>query len=150
MKLRKIKPNHTIALTPMLDVMTNLLIFLIVIQSPDQAEIENAKKNIQLPEATAPITKLPPLRVEIATDSVSVNGKVVSGLSTQDAASWSLLGETLKALPAPKAEGPRGIVVISDQSTTYQTIDRVAAQVARAGFSEVYFLSQKKDEENAQ
>ena len=147
MKLQKIQPVHKLNLTALLDMMTNILIFLIVIQSPEQAEIELSNKNIKLPNASVEITKLPQVRVEIDNDHVMLNGVRLDGLNVQSAKTWSILGDQLKILPKPAEGTARGIVVMSDQKLPYQLIDRAASQIARAGFSEVYFLSDKKSEE---
>lgn len=147
MKLQKIQPVHRLNLTALLDMMTNILIFLIVIQSPDEAEIEVSNKNIKLPKASLEITKLPQVRLEIDNKQVMLNGKTIAELDVHSAKAWKILGDTLAGLPKPKDGSPRGIVVMSDQKIPYQIIDRAASQIARAGFSEVYFLSDKKSEE---
>ncbi len=150
MKLRKIESAQKLNLTSLLDIMTNILIFLIVVQSPDEADVKITSKGIKLPEAKTHMAKLPPNRIEIDKSQVLLNGETIAGLDINSAQSWKALGDKLISLPAPAAGKPRGIVVISDQKMPYQLIDRAASQIARAGFSEVYFLSDMKPEEGKQ
>ncbi len=146
MKLRRIESAQKLNLTSLLDIMTNILIFLIVVQSPDEADVQITSKKIKLPEAQTHMAKLPPNRIEIDANQVLLNGEAVAGLEIHSAQTWKALGDKLIALPAPTQGKPRGIVVISDQKIPYQLIDRTASQIARAGFSEVFFLSDRKPE----
>jgi biopolymer transport protein ExbD len=145
-KLRRIESAQKLNLTSLLDIMTNILIFLIVVQSPDEADVQITSKKIKLPEAQTHMAKLPPNRIEIDANQVLLNGEAVAGLEIHSAQTWKALGDKLIALPAPTQGKPRGIVVISDQKIPYQLIDRTASQIARAGFSEVFFLSDRKPE----
>ena len=146
MKLRRIESAQKLNLTSLLDIMTNILIFLIVVQSPDEADVQITSKKIKLPEAQTHMATLPPNRIEIDANQVLLNGEAVAGLEIHSAQTWKALGDKLIALPAPTQGKPRGIVVISDQKIPYQLIDRTASQIARAGFSEVFFLSDRKPE----
>ncbi len=97
--------TSSLTLTPMLDMLTVVLIFLIVNYSPDKANIKQSSQ-IRLPQAELDITDVPKIQIEVTKEYVRINGKAVDGLipATSEPAAWSVLKEQLDALAKFHAE----------------------------------------------
>ncbi len=129
-------------LTPMIDVFTVILIFLLINHSIDKSELE---QNIQvkLPESEVLLSDLPRIRIEITDNQLRLNGKELEGYVPSNPKTWNILRASLQDL-SPK---PEPVLIISDKETSYRYVDRTISQLAAAGFSEVYFLTEKSQKE---
>jgi biopolymer transport protein ExbD len=87
-----IKFSTLLMLTPMLDMLTVVLIFLIVNFSPDKASIKQSKK-VTLPNAELNLFEVPKIQVEVTKEYLKVNGKILEGIvpDTADQGSWKIL-----------------------------------------------------------
>lgn len=157
MKLRRREPfkvSSSLMLTPMLDMLTVVLIFLIVNFSPDRAGIKESA-NIQLPKSELHLTEVPKIQLELAKDYIKINGENIEGVnpSVEAAASWEGLGKKLQELsstsPAnaesnqPTKKDP--ILLIADRDTPYEFVDRTVAHLASQGYSEVFLLTHQEE-----
>lgn len=145
MRLRRHRVNMTMGsslmLTPMLDVLTVVLIFLILNFSPEKSQIQ-LSENIQLPKAEAKLTTIPRIRLEITPTAIKVNGDAIEGLTARstDRAQWEKLKAKLKEMGDDSHQ--EGILLVADGETPYDDIDRSVARLAALGFSDVYLLTQ--------
>lgn len=145
MKIRKHRlTTPALMITPMIDMFTVLLIFLIVSYAPEQSRIKKSE-HIQLPKSKLDLSKVPQIQIEVSTDYISLNGQKVEGLnpSSSEGSSWKNLGTSLKSLS--RSDEP--VLLMADKETSYRLVDLTVAHLAAAGFSEVYFLTEKKEEE---
>lgn len=133
-----------VILTPFLDVLTVLLIFLIVTFSPEEASVQ-VDSHMKLPESVHQLDKIPHIRVELSGEVVKVNGDVVQGLQPQAATadSWNLLKKILKD---QKKEDTNAVLLMADKATSYKFVDLTASLVAAAGYSDIYLLTELKEE----
>ena len=141
--LKKTKIQKFLNLTPFLDVMTVLLVFLIVSFSPEESKIQTSAEII-LPESAHTLKSVPNVKVEITDQMIKVNNQVVEGLSpvTADAASWEKFKERLLPYENEK-KGP--VLLVADRNTSYRSVDRAAAFLAASGFGELYLLTDFKE-----
>lgn len=147
MKLRKrpeIKVTAGLMLTPMLDVLTVVLIFLILNFSPERAQL-NTGDNIQLPNAELQLENVPQVKIEITADALKLNGSVVEGLNPQTAepAAWAGLKEKIHAtqLPSEASNEAVPVLLIADRGLDYDHVDRTVARLASLGYGDIYFLT---------
>lgn len=129
-----------LVLTPMIDMFTIIIVYLIVNYAPEASKIKKSE-NIKLPKSSMALQKVPPIQLEVTAESVKINGTSIEGLSPQDATpeAWVALGSKLAELK--KKDHP--VLLISDRGTSYGHVDRAVGQVAAAGFSEIYFLTEE-------
>ncbi|MDB5037597.1 MAG: aglS [Bacteriovoracaceae bacterium] len=142
-----IKISSTLMLTPMLDMLTVVLIFLIVNFSPEKAAIKPSA-NIQLPEAELNLNEVPRIHIELAKDHVMLNGQTLAGLlpDSQDSQAWNILKIKLEELTKEsKDQKPQPILLIADKDAPYQFVDSAVAHLAAGGYSEVYLLTSQED-----
>jgi len=142
MKIERFKAkNPTIMLTPMLDMFTMILIFLITAYAPEETKIKKSE-NIHLPMSMAKLTKIPHIQIEVTKDYVKVNGTSVTGLipETGNSESWSVLKAHLSQLD--KAEKKEPVLLLADKETSFRWIDRTVAYVAAAGYGSVYLVTE--------
>jgi len=134
-------------MTPFLDVLTGLLIFLIVTFSPEEATIEVDPK-LNLPQSSHTLKGVPHLKVELGQEQVRVNGEVVQGLqlSTASTDTWDLLRKILK----DQKKDENAVLVIADKGVSYKFVDHTAALVAAAGFADIYFLTEMQFKEEGE
>lgn len=126
-------------ITPMIDMFTVILIFLIVHYAPEHARIKKSE-GIKLPKSTLDMAKVPHVQIEVAPDYISLNGERVEGLNPTSS-NWKVFSEKLKALS--KSDEP--VLIMADKDTSYRLVDLTVAHLAVAGFSEVYFLTEKEE-----
>lgn len=136
--------KSALMLTPMIDMFTVIMIFLIVSYAPEQARIKKSQE-IQLPKSKLELTKVPQIQIEVGNNQIVLNGQKVEGLnpSSGNRKSWSALGENLKSLS--RSDEP--VLVMADKDISYQYVDLTVAHLAAAGFSEVYFLTEKEEDQ---
>jgi biopolymer transport protein ExbD len=127
-------------LTPFMDVLTVLLIYLIVTFSPEDAQIQ-VSSTVQLPESELMLKGVPGLKLEITDKNVLVNGKAVPQLNPLQAQDWATLQTHLQAMPVTE---DKRVLVVSDRSTTFRILDNAFAAVVAAGYSDIYLLTEKK------
>jgi biopolymer transport protein ExbD len=127
-------------LTPMLDMFTFVLIFLIVLFAPEEAKLAQ-DPHTKLPEASSKLPVGKNIHVELSGDNLRVNSKVIQNLKT--AQDWNNLKLALQAA-SPSMEA---ISLSADRSTPYEVIDRVVSQLSRLGYSQIYFVTERKDGE---
>lgn len=137
------KPTTVIMLTPFLDVMTTLLIFLIVTFAPDEAKIE-VSSAIQLPKAEHFLKGVPSVRIEVTESSLRINGKVIEGTSPTDPTSttWNLLKT---AIDEVRQKEDQRVLVVADKATPFRLVDLTVAHLSAAGFSDIYLLTEMKE-----
>jgi biopolymer transport protein ExbD len=137
---RRLKKSTGLMLTPMIDMFTIIIVYLIVNFAPEAARVKKSD-HIQLPKSPLSLNKVPPIQLEVSSERILINGQELSGLRPQDASidAWIALGEKLKNMKTKN----HPILVISDRATSYKLIDRTVGQVASAGYSEIYFLTEE-------
>jgi biopolymer transport protein ExbD len=133
----KVKPGPSIMLTPFLDVLTVLLIFLIANFSPDDTHVELSSK-IKLPDSIHHLDKVPHLQVEVAPGYLKINGTSIEGLvpEQENAQAWKNLKKYFVENTVSKTEP---VLLIADKETSFRFIDRAAAHLSAEGFSDLYF-----------
>lgn len=144
MKRRQRRVEATsLMITPMIDMFTVMLIFLIVSYAPEQSRIKKSD-NIRLPKSKLELAKVPHIQIEVGSDYLSLNGQKLEGLnpSSDKRSVWKILGTSLKSLE--RSDEP--VLVMADKETSYRAVDLAVAHLAAAGFSEVYFLTEKEEE----
>jgi biopolymer transport protein ExbD len=139
----RLKPT-TLMITPMIDMFTVILVFLIVQFAPEEAKIEK-DASIALPDAIHKIAAVPKIRLEVTKDFVKLNGETVAGLTPKSSppSAWFALNVALKGV----AEKPEPVLLISDKETAYRYVDKAVAHLASAGFGEVFLLTERVEEE---
>lgn len=141
-KKRRQRPKTSpLMLTPMVDMLTVILIFLIVHYSPETAKIKKSA-DIKLPMSELSLKKVPRIQIEINDQHIQFNGLALDGLNPSDAhsASWKPLSEAL-ARGSVKKDEP--ILIMADKNTSFVYVDRTVGHLAANGFSEVYFLTEQ-------
>jgi biopolymer transport protein ExbD len=143
----------TLMLTPLLDMFTIILIFLIVSFSAEDYDMTLAK-DVSLPESVSRSMFKPSVNLAITTDSVTVEGRHVvalrSGRASDDAYAAGELPELVEHLgsyydelmrPIPGEDGAEAapidepvITVQADKSLDYKTVHLVLQSAAKAGF----------------
>lgn len=148
MKLEKLKIQQTkgIMLTPFMDVLTVLLIYLIVCFSPAESEIK-VSQTIKLPETLHHLRNVPHIQIEVAGDHISIAGKTLDGIvpEKEQWANFSTYAKTHLSDSAKAGKSGDPILLVADKSTSYRFIERTVAHLAAAGFSDIYFLSEMKE-----
>jgi len=160
MKLSSVRPKpiRMIMLTPFLDVLTVILIFLIVAYSPDEAQIQ-ASKGLELPKSSLILKGVPDFRVEISNTEIKLNGEKIA-----PAEDWKQMvqvlvqkkkehDETVKAANVDKEKAEKEaakILILADSRLKFQSLDQAFAHIAGAGFSDIYLLTELKKEGGAQ
>lgn len=157
MRLQNVRPKpfRMILLTPFLDVLTVILIFLIVTYSPDEAQIETSNA-VKLPKSSVVLKGVPDFRVEISTKEIKLNGEKVANADDWKGMIEALQkkkterDESLKAKNIEtKKEAKEGekILVLADAKLTFQSLDAAFGHIAGAGFSDIYLLTELTKEE---
>jgi len=146
---QRIKPA-SLLITPMIDMFTVILIFLIASYSPEASKVKKSEQ-IRLPKSSLTLNKAPRLQLEVTPSYVQLNGEKVAGLNPQDPQSqnWSALKTQLVAAAQFDDKGKlkdEPILVMADKSTSYEFVERTISYVASSGFSEVYFLTEQEDQ----
>jgi biopolymer transport protein ExbD len=141
---KKVKPVK-LMLTPILDVMVTIMIFLLVSFSPEEAKIVRSPE-IKVPDATFHISRVPDLQVEVTKDYVKINGKDVPGLipEKEDGAAWLVLKTQIDELKLKENEP---VLLIADKALAFKYVDRTAAHLAAAGHSSILLLTRTRNEE---
>lgn len=131
-------------ITPMIDMFTVILIFLIVSYAPDEARIKKSE-DIVLPKSELQISKMPKIQIEISDSDIKLNGSQVQGIKPNESnlKAWAILKD---ALDKDFKDKRQPVLLIADKDTAYAHIDRTVGFVAAAGFSEVYFLTETVEE----
>ena len=131
-------------LTPMLDVLTVVLIFLILNYSPDTKKLE-VSDSVSLPKADIKMKEVPRVRVEVTKTSFKINGSLVEGLTAEstDRNLWEAVKTKVLSIVGEGSSEP--ILLVADAETPYDTVDRTVARLASLGFSDVYLLTQLED-----
>ncbi len=137
---KRAKPASLMILTPFLDVLTVLLIFLIVTFAPDQASVQ-IEKDLKLPQSAHSLRGIPHVKVQVSADAIKVNGEVVQGLnpSSANSSSWEMLKAAIKA---QQQSEEKAVLLLADKETAYRWVDMAAAHLSASGFSEVYLLTE--------
>jgi biopolymer transport protein ExbD len=149
MRIRRreqLKVSSSLMLTPMLDMLTVVLIFLIVNFSPEKAAIRQSK-DITLPPAETQLAEIPKIQLELAKDYIKLNGENLEGLNPSlgdNHASWENLNKKLDEKNG-SAEKKESILLIADRDTPYEFVDRTVAHLASHGYSDVYLLTQQEE-----
>lgn len=141
----KVKPTSVIILTPFLDVMTTLLIFLIVTFAPEEARIE-LSANTRLPTADHYLKGVPSVRIEVSENSIKLNGKILNGATPLDHTqnTWKLLKTSIESV---REKNDSRVLVVADKSTAFNLVDITVAHLSASGFSDIYLLTEKKEVE---
>ncbi len=133
--------GSSLMLTPMLDVLTVVLIFLILNFSPDKNKVE-VSDSLVLPKAEMELKEVPKLRVEVTQESIRINGKIVEGLTAQstDKSLWEAVKVKMRSIVGEDSNVP--VLLVADAETPYDHVDRTVARLASIGFGDVYLLTQ--------
>lgn len=149
-RLDKVKVGSAklIILTPFLDVMTTLLIFLIITFAPDEAKIE-VSNQVHLPESEQHLSGVPSVRIEVTAESFKLNGQKVENANPKDetATSWNLLKQAIEGI---RVKDDRRILIVADKDTSFKWVDLTIAHLSAAGFAEIYLLTSMKQVQVAQ
>jgi biopolymer transport protein ExbD len=139
-KRRSRRPQSaSLLITPMIDMFTVILVFLVVSYSPETSRIKKSAE-IELPLAEAKLDRLPQLQIEVTEAYVMVNGERLD--NTPDSKMWPALQERLDRFRESNPE--KASLVIADKTTPYRMIDKAVSHLSASGFSEVYFLTQEE------
>lgn len=146
---QRIKPA-SLLITPMIDMFTVILIFLIASYSPEASKVKKSEQ-IRLPKSTLTLNKAPRLQIEVSPTYIYLNGQAVAGLVPQDpsAQNWLALKNQLVASAKFDEKGKlkdEPVLVMADKATSYQFVEKAISYVASSGFSEVYFLTEQEDQ----
>ena len=123
-----------INLTPLLDVVFNLLIFFMVTTTFNK----NAELNIQLPEATARAPQEQPRSVEVAIDAAG--HYFVDGRALANEQSATLKEALRRAVAAGKAKEPV-VVINADAQTRHQAVIEVMDVARQLGLLKLNFTA---------
>lgn len=128
-------------LTPMLDMFTFVLIFLIVSFAPQEAKV-STHPAIQLPEATAKLQKASKVQIQLLPEALLVNGRSVKGfrINDQSQTSWNALLHQLKSL----GDSKETVILSADRETSFGSINRLVSKLSSFGYNNIYFLGVKK------
>lgn len=133
----------TLNITPILDIFTVMLIFLIASYSPEEARIKKSAQ-LELPKSTMSLSHVPKIQVEVTDDYVKVNGREVEGVDPKMDKNlmWMKVREKVKSVSKKENEP---ILLMADKATTFKHVDRTVAHLAAAGFGEIYFLTERHE-----
>lgn len=131
--------SASLMITPMIDMFTVILIFLIVSYAPEQSRIQKSEQ-IELPQEDFKLSRLPTLQVEVTETYVSMNGVRIELNNPQ---AWGQVEAQLQEFKRDSRETAG--LLIADQSTPYRLIDRTIGHLSASGFSEIYFLTQEEN-----
>lgn len=142
-KRRQRQKTSPLMLTPMVDMLTVILIFLIVHYSPETAKIKKSS-DIKLPMSELALKKVPRIQIEVNDQQIQFNGLPLQGLKPADdrSASWKPLKDALDRGSVKKDEP---ILIMADKNTSFVYVDRTVGHLAANGFSEVYFLTEQDE-----
>lgn len=142
------KEEMTLQITPMADVFTILLVFLLKSFSVGISSI-SPSQSMTLPSAKAADQMVEALKIEISNDQILLDNKHVSSLENFKLAAEDveadgtirslnniLLAENKKILPTTedgKPSGPSPILVMADEKTPYNTVHTVLSTLAKRG-----------------
>lgn len=147
MKLSRLTSHHSIGttLTPMLDMFTTMLIFLIVSFAPEESRVMKSAAVVP-PESSLDMKKLPALQIEVSTTDVKVNGAPVEGIRNiaETPGAWSLLKGAIQKI----SKEPQAILLIADEKSDFGLVDATLANLAQAGFGNVLLLTRKREGQN--
>lgn len=131
-------------ITPMIDMFTVILIFLIVSYAPDEARVKKSEELV-LPKSELQISKMPKIQIQVTDTDIRLNGSRIEGIKPNEnnSKSWAILKEALNKNFKDKRQP---VLLIADKDTSYAYIDRAVGFVAAAGFGEVYFLTETVEE----
>lgn len=131
--------QSTLMITPMIDMFTVILIFLIVSYAPEQSKIK-VSENITVPKSPLKLKKVPQVQVEVTENYIMINGERLQSLKPSQAqlSDWKVFKDRLSDMK----QKDEAVLVMADKSTNFAHVDRAIAHLASAGFSEVYFLTE--------
>lgn len=138
--------STALTLTPMLDMLTVVLIFLIVNFSPEKAALQGERApEVQLPNSAIDLQELPKIQIEVKADSVKLNGKRLEGLSPKEASNetWLLLKSALDQINLESHE--KTILLVADKDAPYELIDHTVAHLATFGYGDITLLTHKEE-----
>ncbi len=147
MRIRRrgqVKITVGLMLTPMLDMLTVVLIFLILNFSPEKSAITTSQ-NLKLPKSEMQIAEVPKVKLEVTPDAIILNGSAVAGLSptSTDSEAWSTLKTRLNEMSSGNTNEP--VLLMADRVTDYDHVDRTVARLASMGYSDIYLLTELED-----
>lgn len=132
-------------LTPLIDMFTTILIFLMLNFSTDELQVEKSP-DVQLPTTAAKLVKGEGLRIEVTPSEIRINGETLKGVQplSQENQNWDMLQ---KAAEPHKVQGqPNSVMIVAHKSVPYRSIERAAASLSMAGFNKFYLITERKDE----
>ena len=141
LKRHEIPENTSINMTPMMDVIFQLLVFFVLsssITKPTQIEL-------QLPDSTSGVKSATEERLVI-TYRMKDNQPEIT-LNTQVMASLDKLSEVMRKMSGPASKQPVDIQI--DKSVPYQDVVAVMDTVRDAGFPKFSLLTLAKSRTNA-
>jgi biopolymer transport protein ExbD len=136
LKRHEIPENDSINMTPMMDVIFQLLVFFVLSSSmtkPTQIEL-------QLPDSTSGVKSTSEERLVITYRMKDAQPEIT--LNSQVMASLDKLGEALKQMSGPTARQPVDIQI--DKAVPYQDVVAVMDTVRDAGFPKFSLLTLAK------
>jgi biopolymer transport protein ExbD len=136
LKRHEIPENDSINMTPMMDVIFQLLVFFVLsssITKPTQIEL-------QLPDSTSGVKSASEERLVITYRMKDTQPEIT--LNSQVMASLDKLGEALKQMSGPAAKQPVDIQI--DKAVPYQDVVAVMDAVRDAGFPKFSLLTLAK------
>lgn len=130
-------------ITPMIDMFTVILIFLIVSYAPEQSKIKISDQ-IEVPKSSIKLKSVPKLQIEVTDSYIMINGEAVAGLDPKQASvqQWQSFSSRVDKIKTKE----EAVLVLADKTTNFAHVDRAVAHLAKAGFSEVYFLTESEEE----
>lgn len=123
-------------ITPMIDMFTVILIFLIINFSPEASKIKRSTK-IELPQTEKQLEEVAKLQIEISHSDLRLNGEVLGSLASDK------LEATYASLRSKISKGSEKALLMADQGLDYKFIDRTVATLAAEGIGQIYFLTEK-------
>jgi biopolymer transport protein ExbD len=158
---RKQSDEMALQITSMADIFTIILVFLLKSYATSALNI-TPTAGLLLPEAQAADTQVEALKLEIANDSVNVEGKPATPLKNFAFDKADLLGngsskgvnaaletEKKRQLLIAKANADvkvdSKILIVADQKTPYSTVKSVLASAAINGFTDFKLVVVRKD-----
>jgi len=149
-------PPERINLTALMDILSNIIFFLMASFGAQTLELTSASK-VELPSSTSELSLKMSINVAVGLEELFVEdepiGKLDQGrlVGLDSERFHPKLEETLKRVRAQrlaKNERPKDeeemILFVADKRLKYDTIDRVMKTCARAGFTKFRFAVSKK------
>ena len=139
-------------LTALMDILSNLLFFLLASYTAQSVEVEG-QSGLKLPSSTSQLTLTPQVTITVTASHIDVGGVAVANIQQgtivepldKDGKVGPLF-ERLRSLKASREAAGRGdladaalILVLADKGTDSQTITRVLKTAGFAGFYNVRF-----------